>query len=117
MSVCPHSCSRYTTPQVQKCWLVTRSGNSVPLAPCAEEGAITAPTFAPSNGDRAMTTRAAAASSGRPKALAEVTVLYNLCNEPWLKFSMAAVSDRGLKQRQWSSARLRKEVLFLETQR
>ena len=30
---------------------------------------------------------------------------YNLCNEPRIKYSMAAVADRGLKPSQWTSAR------------
>ena len=47
----------------------------------------------------------------------EVTIQYNLCNEPWLKYSMAAVADRGLKPSQWTSARLHKEVIYLETQK
>ena len=38
--------------------------------------------------------------------LQEVTIQYNLCNEPWLKFSMAAVADRGLRHSQWTSGRL-----------
>jgi hypothetical protein len=38
-------------------------------------------------------------------------------NEPWLKYSMAAVADRGLKPNQWTSARLHNDVLYLETQR
>ena len=42
---------------------------------------------------------------------------YNLCNEPRIKYSMAAVADRGLKPSQWTSARLRSEVLMLETHR
>ena len=42
---------------------------------------------------------------------------YNLCNEPRIKYSMAAVADRGLKPSQWTSARLRAEVLVLETHR
>ena len=45
----------------------------------------------------------------------EVTVLYNLCNEPWLKYSMAAVADKGFKKSQWTSARLRRDTLYLET--
>lgn len=45
----------------------------------------------------------------------EVTIQYNLCNEPWLKYSMPAVADRGLKASQWTSARLHKEVIYLET--
>ena len=49
--------------------------------------------------------------------LQEITLQYNLCNEPWLKYTMTAVSDRGLKPGQWTSARLHSEVLYLETQR
>jgi hypothetical protein len=49
--------------------------------------------------------------------LQEITLQYNLCNEPWLKYTMTAVSDRGLKPSQWTSARLHSEVLYLETQR
>lgn len=44
-----------------------------------------------------------------------MTVLYNLVNEPWLKYSMSAVADRGLKSSHYTSARLRDEVLYLET--
>ena len=47
----------------------------------------------------------------------EITLQYNLCNEPWLKYTMTAVSDRGLKPSQWASARLHSEVLYLETHR
>lgn len=46
-----------------------------------------------------------------------MTIQYNLCNEPWLKYSMPAVADRGLKPSQWTSARLHKEVIYLETHR
>lgn len=42
---------------------------------------------------------------------------YNLCNEPWLKYSMPVIADRGLKPSQLTSARLFKEVLYLETAR
>ncbi len=49
--------------------------------------------------------------------LQEITLQYNLCNEPWLKYTMTAVSDRGLKPSQWASARLHSEVLYLETHR
>jgi hypothetical protein len=46
---------------------------------------------------------------------AQVTVQYNLCNEPWVKYSMAGVSDRGLAPSLWTSARLHHHVLYLET--
>lgn len=47
----------------------------------------------------------------------EVSVQYNLCNEPWLKYTLAAVADKGFKRSQWTSARLVNEVLYLETAR
>jgi len=47
----------------------------------------------------------------------EVTVQYNLCNEPWSKYSMQGIADRGLKPSQLTSARFFSEVLFLETDR
>ena len=40
---------------------------------------------------------------------------YNLCNEPWLKYTLSAIADRGLKRSQWTSSRLLDEVLLLET--
>ncbi len=42
-------------------------------------------------------------------------MLYNLCNEPWLKYTLGALADRGLRPGQWTSARLREETLYLET--
>ena len=45
----------------------------------------------------------------------EVSVQYNLCNEPWLKYTLSAIADRGLKRSQWTSSRLLDEVLLLET--
>ena len=47
----------------------------------------------------------------------QVTMQYNLCNEPWLKYSMGGVADRGLKHSQWTSARLNVDVLYVETHR
>ncbi len=35
--------------------------------------------------------------------------------EPWLKYSIGVVADRGLKPSQCTSARLKKEVLYVET--
>jgi hypothetical protein len=47
----------------------------------------------------------------------QVTVLYNLVQEPWLKYCMSAVADRGLKSSHWTSSRLREDVLYLESSR
>ena len=44
-------------------------------------------------------------------------MLYNLCNEPWLKYSLGAIADRSLKSKHWTSVRLREEVLYMETTR
>lgn len=49
--------------------------------------------------------------------LQEMTLIYNLCNEPWPKYNMAAVADRGLKPSQWTSARFQTQVLLMETGR
>ena len=76
------------------------------------------PTFAPAAFDRAVSTRATTASvDHHPRFMPELCFLFNLCNEPWLKYSLQAVADRGLKQWQWTSARLLSEVLYLETKR
>ena len=45
----------------------------------------------------------------------DVTVVWNLSNEPRLKFTMPCVADRGFNESQWTSARLAREVLFLES--
>ena len=47
----------------------------------------------------------------------EMTVVYNITNEPWLKYNMAAIADRGLKPSQWTSARFQTQVLLVETAR
>ncbi len=47
----------------------------------------------------------------------EMTVVYNITNEPWPKYNMAAIADRGLKPSQWTSARFQTQVLLVETAR
>ncbi|KAI8475901.1 MAG: hypothetical protein J3K34DRAFT_403140 [Monoraphidium minutum] len=102
--------------KVERCFIATRSAHMVELAASGEDGAIVQPTFAPNAGDKQMSTRSTA-GSGRNKQSPEVTVLYNLCNEPWLKYSMSGVADQGLRSSQWTSARLRSQTLYLETSR
>ena len=56
--------------------------------------------------------------TSHPAAYAqEVTVQFNLCMEPWLKYAMHLVADQGLRRLCWTSCRLLREVLFLETHR
>lgn len=102
--------------KVERCFIATRSSHMVELAASGEDGAIVQPTFAPNSGDKQMSTRSTA-GSGRNKQSPEVTVLYNLCNEPWLKYSMSGIADQGLRSSQWTSARLRSQTLYLETSR
>lgn len=47
----------------------------------------------------------------------QVSMQYNLCNEPWFKYTMCGIADRGLKHSQWTSARLSHDVLYVETHR
>jgi hypothetical protein len=88
----------------------------VTLTPDPDRFAATTPTFFPNNVESVVNTRASAANSERRgKLVREVTVQYNLCNEPWLKYGAAAVADRGFKKSEWTAARLRRETLFLES--
>ena len=45
----------------------------------------------------------------------EVSVQFNLCNEPWLRYTLPAIADRGLKPPHWTSSRFYDDVLMLET--
>ena len=104
---------------VERAYIVLRGGAQAPLKPCGPGTPPPLPTFRPAApSDRAVSTRAtsaAAASDRRARAAAEVALQYSLSGEPWLKYSAAAVADRGLKRHQWASARLASSVLFLET--
>jgi hypothetical protein len=94
------------------------SGAVAELDPSASRSPGATPTFVLSASERAVHTRAASADAQRrQRYLREVTLQYSLCHEPWTKYTVAAVADRGLKRAQWTSARLRNEVLYLETQR
>jgi hypothetical protein len=94
-----------------------QGGGTVELEPCLNRTPQVSPTLAPAASERTVTTRAASSSAYRQQRfMQEVTIQYNLCNEPWAKYSMSIVADRGLKKSQFTSARLKKgEVLYLET--
>jgi len=72
-----------------------------------------AATVQPQSSDRHITTRNTGAKGKQMPQ--EVSVQYNLCNEPWLRYTLAAVADKGLKPSQWTSSSLIDSVLFLET--
>eukprot|EP00250_Pteridium_aquilinum_P005311 c15426_g1_i2 orf=455-3070(-) len=104
---------------VHQCRILKVSGGHIDLEPCLTRISAVAPTLAPAAMERTMMTRAASSNAYRQQRFVqEVTIQYNLCNEPWMKYSMSIVADRGLKKSQYTSARLRKgEVLYLETHR
>lgn len=42
-------------------------------------------------------------------------VVFSLSSEPWLKYSLALVADQGTDKERWTSTRLRREALYLES--
>ncbi|KAJ1417288.1 LCCL domain superfamily [Sesbania bispinosa] len=103
--------------RVERCCIVKKGGGTIDLEPCHTHTSTIEPTLALVTVERTMTTRAAASNALRQQRLTrEVTIQYNLCNEPWIKYSISIVADKGLKKPLYTSARLKKgEVLYLET--
>ncbi|XP_054809762.1 uncharacterized protein LOC129311453 [Prosopis cineraria] len=103
--------------RVERCCIVKKGGGTIDLEPCLTHTSTVEPTLAPLAVERTMTTRAAASNALRQQRFVrEVTIQYNLCNEPWIKYSISIVADKGLKKSLYTSARLKKgEVLYLET--
>ncbi|XP_048623108.1 uncharacterized protein LOC106406843 isoform X1 [Brassica napus] len=101
--------------KVERCYILKKGGGTIELEPSLTHSSE--PTLAPMAVDKSMTTRAAASNAQRQQRLVrEVTIQYNLCNEPWIKYSISVVADKGLKKPLFTSARLKKgEVLYLET--
>ncbi|KAL2635097.1 hypothetical protein R1flu_006576 [Riccia fluitans] len=99
------------------CYLLKKDSGKIQLEPRLVFTPIYAPTLAPAVTERTVTTRAVSMSSYRQQRyLLEVTIQYNLCNEPWLKYNMNIVADKGLKKSQYTSARIKKgDVLYVET--
>ncbi|KAL9318004.1 hypothetical protein ACSQ67_014521 [Phaseolus vulgaris] len=103
--------------RVERCCIVKKGGGTIDLEPCLTHTSAIEPTLAPVTIERTMTTRAAASNALRQQRFVrEVTIQYNLCNEPWVKYSISIVADKGLKRPLYTSARLKKgEVMYLET--
>ncbi|KAF3679280.1 Peptidyl-prolyl cis-trans isomerase G isoform 5 [Capsicum annuum] len=97
--------------------VLQKGGGTIDLEPCLTHSSTLEPTLAPVAVERTMTTRAAASNALRQQRFVrEVTIQFNLCNEPWLKYSISVVADKGLKKALFTSSRLKKgEVLYLET--
>ncbi|XP_017256793.1 uncharacterized protein LOC108226362 [Daucus carota subsp. sativus] len=99
--------------RVESCCIIKRGGGTINLDPCTSP---IEPTLAPMVVEKTMTTRAAAANASKQQRFAqEVMIQFNLCNEPWIMYSINAVADRGLEKPLFTSARLKMgEVLYLE---
>ncbi|XP_076952232.1 uncharacterized protein LOC143625900 [Bidens hawaiensis] len=103
--------------RVERCHIARKAGGTIDLEACLTHTSTVEPTLAPVVVERTMTTRAAASNALRQQRFVrEVTLQYNLCNEPWIKYSISAIADKGLKKPLFTSARLKKgEVLYLES--
>ena len=42
-------------------------------------------------------------------------VVFSLSNEPWYKYSLALIADQGTEPTRWTSARMQREALYLES--
>ena len=100
--------------RVEGCWLKSENG-LIELHAAPEGVPALAPSFMPAGTERIMHTRNALNDPRRQRIKHEVSIQYNLCNEPWVKYTMGAVADQGLQPPHWTSARLHDEVLYLET--
>lgn len=111
-----HAATQGCSFSVEKAWVVTRSGNSYDLSPLSANmgSPQVLPTFTPGKQERMMT-RSSVGYAGRQKASQEVTVVFSLSNDPWIKYSLQAVCDHGLKPHDRTSAKLKSSVLLLET--
>lgn len=55
------------------------------------------------------------ARNSKRRCLTDITVLYNLTNQPILKYALGLIGDRGLQESEWTAARLKREVFYFET--
>lgn len=102
--------------KVEGCWLVKRDGTLLSLKKNVTDALDYMPTFVPAYSDRTVTTRSTTATAERrQRNLPEQSFLFSLSNEVCLKYSIFAVTDRGLRCWQWTSAKLQDEVMYLET--
>ena len=100
---------------VERAWLVLRSGQTLDLAPNLDGLPAPAPTFAPAHYERIHTR--ASGGHARNRAVQEVSIVFNLVHEPWVKYTLGAIADRGLRRHEWTSALMIGTTLYLESHR
>ena len=87
---------------VESARVVTSSGVEIDLTPNTTRRKVS-PTFFPIEKEHVVHTRNSAANAtGKKGLIREVTIQYNLCNEPWMKYSVSLVADQGFKRSQWT---------------
>ncbi|XP_052305734.1 uncharacterized protein LOC18107929 [Populus trichocarpa] len=94
-----------------------KGAGTIDLEPCLTHTSAVEPALAPVAVEQTMITCAAASNAlWQQRFVCVVTIQCNLCNEPWIKYSISIVADKGPKKPLYTSARLKKgEVLYLET--
>ncbi|KAF5757009.1 hypothetical protein HanXRQr2_Chr17g0821601 [Helianthus annuus] len=83
----------------------TKAGGTIDLEPCLTHTSTVEPTLAPVVVEHTL---AAPNALRQQRFVREVTLQYNLCNEPWIKYSISAIANKGLKKPLFTSARLKK---------
>ncbi|KAG0551374.1 hypothetical protein BDA96_01G417700 [Sorghum bicolor] len=90
---------------IERCCIVKKGGGTIDLEPRLSHTSAVEPTLAP-----------VVNALCQQRFVREVTIQYNLCNEPWLKYNISIVADKGLEKSLYTFARLKKgEVIYLET--
>ncbi len=82
--------------QVEECWLITGGGIHVKLEPSLDGPTAIHATYMPRHTERTMHTRSS--NDRRQRTMQEVTVQYNLVNEPWHKYSISNIAGVLVKR-------------------
>lgn len=78
------------------------------------------PYFILSHFDHRISTRQVTFHGGinRRRTQSEVaTILYNLVNEPWLKYTPSLIADCGFAAHLYTVSKFQREALYIETER
>ncbi|KAG0488829.1 hypothetical protein HPP92_007640 [Vanilla planifolia] len=104
--------------RIERCSIIKKGGDMIKLEPCFTHYSVPEPTISPLPSEWTVMARAGAASNAmwQHRFVQQVPVLYNLCNEPWTKYTVTMVADKGTRKPLYTSTRLKKgDCLYLET--
>lgn len=104
---------------IDRAWIIATNEVEVELdaVPAGTTVGMAQPYFLLSQWDQRMNTRQIThASDRRKRNQADVaSIIYNLVNEPWLKYTSTCMADRGFTPELWTCTRFLSEVVYLET--